>query len=153
MAPRMRASRSTEGRGPLVEPVTAVHAGGALTYTPAVTCANCGTENPADRKFCGQCGASLALVCAVCGTANEPRFKFCGECGSPLSTDASSRAIQATAHSAGAPPASERRLVSVLFADIVGFTPLSEHRDPDDVRDLLSRYFDTCRELIARSGG
>jgi class 3 adenylate cyclase len=47
----------------------------------------------------------------------------------------------------------ERRLVSVLFADLVGFTTLSEHRDPEEVRDLLSRYFDRCRVLIERFGG
>jgi class 3 adenylate cyclase/tetratricopeptide (TPR) repeat protein len=47
----------------------------------------------------------------------------------------------------------ERRLVSVLFADLVGFTPLSESRDPEEVRDLLSRYFETCRRLIELYGG
>jgi class 3 adenylate cyclase/tetratricopeptide (TPR) repeat protein len=44
-------------------------------------------------------------------------------------------------------------LVSVLFADLVGFTTLSEHRDPEEVRELLSRYFEHCRELIERYGG
>ena len=48
---------------------------------------------------------------------------------------------------------SERRLVSVLFADLVGFTTLSEHRDPEEVRELLSSYFDRCRSLIERYGG
>jgi class 3 adenylate cyclase/tetratricopeptide (TPR) repeat protein len=48
---------------------------------------------------------------------------------------------------------SERRLVSVLFADLVGFTALSEHRDPEEVRELLSRYFERCRSLIERYGG
>jgi class 3 adenylate cyclase/predicted ATPase len=60
------------------------------------------------------------------------------------------------AEGVSAPPpaqASERRLVSVLFADLVGFTTLSEHRDPEEVRDLLSRYFDRCRVLIERYGG
>ena len=47
----------------------------------------------------------------------------------------------------------ERRLVSVLFADLVGFTSLSEHRDPESVRDLLSEYFDECRALVERYGG
>jgi class 3 adenylate cyclase/tetratricopeptide (TPR) repeat protein len=47
----------------------------------------------------------------------------------------------------------ERRLVSVLFADLVGFTALSESRDPEEVRDLLSRYFDTCRRLVELYGG
>jgi class 3 adenylate cyclase/tetratricopeptide (TPR) repeat protein len=50
-------------------------------------------------------------------------------------------------------PAAERRLVSVLFADLVGFTPLSESRDSEEVRELLSRYFDTARTLIERYGG
>jgi class 3 adenylate cyclase/tetratricopeptide (TPR) repeat protein len=54
---------------------------------------------------------------------------------------------------AAAPSAAERRLVSVLFADLVGFTSLAEHRDPEDVRELLSRYFDRCRTLIERYGG
>jgi class 3 adenylate cyclase/tetratricopeptide (TPR) repeat protein len=47
----------------------------------------------------------------------------------------------------------ERRLVSVLFADLVGFTPLSEQRDPEEVRELLTRYFDTCSKVITRYGG
>ena len=47
----------------------------------------------------------------------------------------------------------ERRLVTVLFADLVGFTTLSERRDAEEVRDLLSRYFATCRRLIGLYGG
>src|SRR5207244_4781507 len=50
-------------------------------------------------------------------------------------------------------PEAERRFVSVLFADLVGFTTLSESRDPEEVRELLSRYFDTSRQLIGRYGG
>src|SRR5581483_9212581 len=52
-----------------------------------------------------------------------------------------------------APPVTERRLVSILFADLVGFTALSESRDAEEVRALLSRYFDTCRRLISLYGG
>ena len=57
------------------------------------------------------------------------------------------------AHAETAAPAAERRLVTVLFADLVGFTTLSESRDPEAVRELLSRYFETCRRLIALYGG
>ena len=46
-----------------------------------------------------------------------------------------------------------RRITSVLFGDLVGFTSLSETRDQEDVRDLLSRYFEECRQIIARYGG
>jgi class 3 adenylate cyclase/tetratricopeptide (TPR) repeat protein len=59
-----------------------------------------------------------------------------------------------TAEAPPAPqPASERRLVSVLFADLVGFTAASEKRDAEETRELLSRYFDTCRRLIELYGG
>jgi class 3 adenylate cyclase/predicted ATPase len=109
-------------------------------------CHACGTENDEGRKFCGECGAPLAVVCAACGTRNAPGAKFCGECGSTLGTPAPARA-------AAVEPLAERRLVSVLFADLVGFTTVSEARDAEDVRELLSRYFDTCRTLIARYGG
>src|SRR5262249_5507619 len=97
------------------------------------------------------CGASLAAACPVCGTANEAGRKFCYECGSAL--------WEATAVTPATPPAptgapvAERRLVSVLFADLVGFTSLSESRDPEEVRELLSRYFDSCRRFVERYGG
>src|SRR5437667_7049053 len=108
-----------------------------------MTCASCGSENAPGRKFCGQCGSPLAVVCPACSAPNPPEDKFCGECGSPLGA----------AVTAAPAPAAERRLVSVLFADLVGFTSLSESRDPEEVRELLTRYFDTCRRLIALYGG
>jgi class 3 adenylate cyclase/tetratricopeptide (TPR) repeat protein len=52
-----------------------------------------------------------------------------------------------------AAPVAERRLVSVLFADLVGFTTLSEGRDPEAVRELLSQYFELAAEVIGRYGG
>jgi class 3 adenylate cyclase/tetratricopeptide (TPR) repeat protein len=53
----------------------------------------------------------------------------------------------------GSEPVAERRLCSVLFCDVVGFTPLSEARDPEAVRELLSRYFGVARTVISRHGG
>jgi class 3 adenylate cyclase len=47
----------------------------------------------------------------------------------------------------------ERRVCSVLFCDVVGFTPLSEARDPEAVRELLSAYFEVARTVIGRYGG
>jgi class 3 adenylate cyclase/tetratricopeptide (TPR) repeat protein len=118
-------------------------------------CPVCGAENEPGRKFCGECGASLALACPSCGTPNPPNVKFCGECGTPLAGGATGPSA-AAASPAGGPastPVAERRLVSVLFADLVGFTTLSEARDSEEVRDLLSRYFDTSRQIIGRYGG
>ena len=53
----------------------------------------------------------------------------------------------------GSEPVAERRLCSVLFCDVVGFTPLSEARDAEAVRELLSRYFGVARTVISRHGG
>jgi predicted ATPase/class 3 adenylate cyclase len=108
-----------------------------------MTCSACGTENRPGRKFCSNCGAPLAVACPACGAANEPDDRFCGDCGAAL--EAESRAPAAAE--------AERRLVSVLFGDLVGFTPLSEDQDPEAVRELLSRYFETARRVIERYGG
>jgi class 3 adenylate cyclase len=108
-------------------------------------CPACGSENEVSRKFCGECGSTLAAVCGSCGASNSPGTKFCGECGTALGAT--------PVHAARAEPAAERRLVSVLFGDLVGFTSSSEARDAEDTRELLSRYFDTCRRLIELYGG
>jgi class 3 adenylate cyclase/tetratricopeptide (TPR) repeat protein len=109
-----------------------------------MTCGSCGAENTAGKKFCVACGAALAVTCPSCGAALDGGDKFCGECGTPL-TEASAGVTPA--------PAAERRLVSVLFADLVGFTAASAERDSEDTRELQSRYFETCRRLIALYGG
>ena len=126
-----------------------------------VNCASCGTPNEAGRKFCIECGTRMAISCPTCGTANPPGGKFCGECGAGLADAGAASAAGAVASAAGpATPAdphaagvAERRLVSVLFADLVGFTTISESRDAEDVRELLDGYFGTCREIIGRYGG
>ena len=108
------------------------------------TCTNCGHPNADGAKFCAQCGSPLALACPSCGHAYASGDRFCSECGTTLG---------ATAQPAAPAPVAERRLVSVLFADLVGFTTLSERRDPEEVRELLSRYFETCSRLIGLYGG
>ncbi len=125
-----------------------------------MTCLACGAENRAGAKFCSDCGSSLAAACPSCGSAVEPGAKFCPECGVRL-TGAAVRPPSAAApgrvaeRPAGAEPllAAERRLVTVLFTDLVGFTALAEGRDAEQVRDLLSRYFDVAAEIVARYGG
>ena len=116
-----------------------------------MNCPSCGTENPEGKKFCGDCGNQLALACPACGSPNPPDKRFCSECGAKLGGDSQAKASPPTAREAA--PTAERRLVSVLFADLVGFTTLSESRDAEEVRELLSRYFDTCRRLIELYGG
>jgi len=112
-----------------------------------VTCGNCGAQNDASHKFCFECGTPLALRCPNCNHENAPGHRFCSECGTALGT-AAAEAPQSAAREPG-----ERRFVSVLFADLVGFTTFSESRDPEEVRAMLTRYFDRARETIERFGG
>jgi len=90
--------------------------------------------------------------------SRSPRARsFCYSCGHPLNAALPALAAAqpgVTAASAGtAGPVAERRVCSVLFCDVVGFTPLSEARDPEAVRELLSQYFAVARTLIGRYGG
>jgi len=114
------------------------------------TCPSCGADVPAGHRFCGLCGSAIDTGCPSCGEAIEPGHRFCGHCGTPVGG-----AVVASppASVVAEPRETERRLVSVLFADLVGFTTLSESRDSEEVRALLSRYFDTCRRLIELYGG
>lgn len=112
------------------------------------SCPDCGSDNPESQKFCGECGTALIALCPN-GHANAPTNKFCGECGAAIGTAAS----PAEAPAAPAADPGERRFVSVLFADLVGFTAFSESRDPEEVRSMLTRYFDRAQEVIERFGG
>src|SRR5579885_1706942 len=142
-------------------------------------CPNCQTMNPVGAKFCLECGNRL-VVCPQCGTINLPRAKFCMECGAPLTTNASSEAVRASAApvavAATAAPASlpapalnndrgqtqplveltapeERRVVTIMFADITGSTPLAAGLDPEDMRAILAGYFNLMAAQIRKHGG
>jgi hypothetical protein len=104
-----------------------------------VTCPTCGRANVADAKFCANCGTRLGAGCPNCGRQNESGARFCVECGTGLATDAA--AAPAPLPRAEVVSA-ERRLVTVLFGDLVGSTTLAEDRDPEETRNLLNRYFD-----------
>ena len=111
------------------------------------SCANCGADQPVGAKFCNECGSTLTQGCPACGSAITPGAKFCNECGADLRGEAAAPRDQpATA-------IASRRLTSVLFGDLVGFTPFSEARDQEDVRELLSRYFEECSRIVGRYGG
>src|SRR5687767_14801010 len=109
-----------------------------------MNCAACGHANPEGKRFCGECGAPLTLGCTSCGSVNPPANRFCGERGASLARPRPADRISG-AQDEGPEQRAERRLVSVLFADLVGFTTLAEGRDAEETRDFLSRYFDRCR--------
>src|SRR5215831_11543141 len=120
-------------------------------------CRQCGASVEASHRFCGECGYPLG-GCPSCGEPVIPGKKFCHACGlalngaAPTPAAAQPEAAGASAGTAGGPVA-ERRVCSVLFCDVVGFTPLSEARDPEAVRELLSGYFAVARTVIGRYGG
>jgi class 3 adenylate cyclase/tetratricopeptide (TPR) repeat protein len=125
-------------------------------------CARCGASLGAGDRFCGDCGAPL-LSCPACGEPATPGKRFCRGCGTELPDSAPAQLssppsvptapLPAPPSLVGRSPITERRVCSVLFCDVVGFTPLSESRDPEAVRELLSRYFGVARTVIERYGG
>ncbi len=123
-------------------------------------CPNCQTLNPINAKFCLECGNRL-VVCPNCGTVNLPVAKFCIECGTALQlrgdTDASIPAVangHAPLPSPGVLlPPEERRVVTVMFADIIGSTPMAAGMDPEDMRAILTGYFNLMTQQIRKHGG
>src|SRR4051794_35029141 len=103
-------------------------------------CATCQTDNPEAARFCIACGSSLSAACASCGTALPPGARFCPSCGAPVAV-------------AAGPRGEERKVVTVLFADLVGFTGRAEQLDPEDVRALLLPYYAQLRAELERYGG
>ena len=103
-------------------------------------CGGCGAENEAPRRFCGECGAKLPVACERCGFANDPGDRFCGGCGAPRQGD-------------GPAIEGQRRPVTVLFADLTGYTTLSARADAELVQALLDRVFDRLDGLVTAFGG
>ncbi|MBV9487574.1 MAG: AAA family ATPase, partial [Frankiaceae bacterium] len=114
-------------------------------------CTSCQTVSPDGAKFCLECGTPFARCCPQCGTAGAG--KFCGECGTPLAGGAAATGIPRQSTPSSREPVSERRTTTVLFGDLVSFTTLSEARDPEEVRELLSAYFAVARKVVERYGG
>src|ERR1700744_4180452 len=118
-------------------------------------CRQCGAAVEAGYRFCGECGSPVG-GCPSCGEPVIPGKRFCVSCGQPLTAASPKPAAPAAGMGVGGVaggPVAERRVCSVLFCDVVGFTPLSEARDPEAVRELLSRYFEVARTVIGRYGG
>jgi class 3 adenylate cyclase len=106
-------------------------------------CPNCGNGNREDARFCASCGNSLARSCPNCGAGVEAGARFCSNCGTALSATATSLAAQTE----------ERRVISALFADLVGFTAHTERSDPEESRRRLSLFHTKVRQDVERFGG
>src|SRR5262245_35535279 len=126
-------------------------------------CPSCGFENAAGLKFCNECGTSLNRRCVQCGFANAPQAKFCGGCGTTLQGQPAALASRDHSTASAVPPApraavpstleAERRQLTVMFCDLVGSTPLAEQLDPEDLRQVILAYQETCAEQIRRFEG
>src|SRR5712691_10843631 len=128
-------------------------------------CAKCGAENPASKRFCGDCGAPVANRCARCGAENPPEKKFCGDCGSALGTDVVAEGGKPSAAEADggvriAPEwqtseaiEGERKTVTALFADIKGSMELMEDLDPEEARSIVDPALKLMIDAANRFGG
>jgi class 3 adenylate cyclase/tetratricopeptide (TPR) repeat protein len=101
-------------------------------------CPSCGSENAPAARFCSVCGTSLGQACGRCGADLPPDARFCPSCGLELTP---------------APVGEERKLVTVLFADVTGSTELGEKLDAERLREVMDAFFSAMREEIEAEGG
>jgi class 3 adenylate cyclase/tetratricopeptide (TPR) repeat protein len=119
-----------------------------------LNCRSCGRTNASERKFCTHCGARLVLSCLSCGQDVALDANFCGNCGAAQPGSQSTRSeSQATRPGQEPRDDGERRQLTVLFADLVGSTELSQQLDLEEYRDLLRAYSKTASEVVPRLGG
>ena len=124
-------------------------------------CTQCKFENPESAKFCGDCGAKMERLCPKCKSPNPLNFKFCGECGHNLSLSAKPtpkelsfneklaklqkylpRGIPEKVLSQRGKIEGERRQVTVMFADMQGFTPLVEKLGPEEAYAIMDQVYE-----------
>src|SRR5712691_2320597 len=131
-------------------------------------CPSCGSDNPEGAKFCIECAAPLQKRCPNCGAVNLPRAKLCSECATPLTVEvqtpksqvqgpeefgvrSSESRVQKSLESRQ--DVAERRQLTVMFCDLVGSTALSAQLDPEELREVVRAYQETCATVIRRYDG
>ncbi|HEX3244115.1 MAG TPA: adenylate/guanylate cyclase domain-containing protein [Chloroflexota bacterium] len=124
-------------------------------------CEACHSENPETAKFCHECGGRLPRLCQSCHAPNPATAKFCGECGAQLGdtanppppTPAPAPTAAITEVPLVPPIEGERRTVTVLFADMAGFTAMSERLDPEIVTEIINDCLGRAVAAVDRCGG
>ena len=112
----------------------------------ALSCNACGAETREGDRFCQVCGAALSQTCPSCGSEQPAAAAFCSSCGTALRDDA-------PPPPSTTPGQEERRVITVLFADLVGSTAIAERLDPEDVRRIQAELFALIDAEIERFGG
>ena len=97
----------------------------------SMRCSKCGSENPAGKKYCSECGVGLLMRCLRCNAENAPAAKFCGECGAPFESSIGTP-VSETGSVQRADLSGERRHLTVLFCDLVGSTVIAARLDPSN---------------------
>jgi class 3 adenylate cyclase len=143
-----------------------------------MTCQSCGARGRPGARFCEECGWRLEATCPACGASTTPGKRYCAGCGARLDGESPPAPTPAApvagagrdprvAAPAGYTPRhladrilrdraalqGERKQVTVLFADVSGFTSLAERLDPEQVHELMSRAFDLMLEAVHRYEG
>jgi class 3 adenylate cyclase/tetratricopeptide (TPR) repeat protein len=128
-------------------------------------CPKCQFENREGVKFCQECGAKFELECPACKSQIPLSSKFCSECGYALkpANDSSDQISETDSPpypssaeiSPGdvAPIVGERKHVTALFSDLVGYTTMSERLDPEDVKDITTLIFDEISKIVTKYDG
>lgn len=131
-------------------------------------CPHCKFEVAADFQFCPKCGKKLSRDCPQCGYVYPLEFRFCPKCGTGVAEETATAPQPAVPdqhplvqQAEATPPAgtasivaeADRRSVTVLFADVVGFTSLAERFDPEELRSFMMGCFQTLAEEIRRYDG
>src|SRR5215468_1088673 len=108
-----------------------------------MNCAACQHENPAASAFCEECGARLERRCPSCRSPCTPAAKFCRSCGTALAGGPAKTADEAVG----------RKVVTIVFADLIGSTSLHERLDPESVSRVMDRYHRAVRVPVEAHGG
>src|SRR3989454_1101809 len=133
---------------------------------PLMECPACRHENPAQAKFCLECGARLVVSCSNCGTELPSSAKFCLECGARVTTSGAATVSPSASPEAYTPShlaekiltsrsalEGERKQVTVLFADLKGSMELLADRDPEEARQLLDPVLERLMAAVHRYEG
>ena len=129
-------------------------------------CPKCQAENPPDNKFCNECANKLESVCPQCGKTNPLSSKFCGECAHDLTEAKAVPPIDYSEPQSYTPKfladkilttrgsiEGERKLVTVLFTDVAGYTSMSEKLDPEEVHQIMDGCFKLLMDEIHKYEG
>ena len=115
--------------------------------TGGMNCPSCQADNAATSLFCQICGAQLPPACSACGRANAFGSQFCSGCGASLTTGTAPPIVPLTGRTA------ERRVVTVMFCDLVGSTAMTIGRDPEDVLETMLTYTRRATSIIEANAG